>query len=79
MAQKKIRKSVSWEMCQLGEVPVGGGSSWRKFQFGEVPVGEVPVWGLVPVGGQNLTHGRFFSSFLDGKNLTPFSALNDLK
>ena len=43
----------SSKKCQLVEVPVGRGASWGNCQLGEVP-----VWGLVPVGGQNLTFGR---------------------
>ena len=56
-------------------------ASWGKCQSGEVPVGEVPVGGLVPVGGQkfNPWTDDFFSNFVGGKNLTPFSALNDLQ
>ena len=50
---------------QLGD----SNSQWHKKKFKKVPV-----------GGQNLTLGRtIFVNFVDGKNLTPFSALNDVK
>ena len=50
MAQKKSSKKFG--EGPVGELPVEGRASWRKCQLGELPVG-----GLVPVGGQNLTLG----------------------
>ena len=70
------------------DVPAVGGLRFSMAQqkvqksarCGKCQLGEVPVGRRVPVGDKiKPLDGRFFSNFVGVENLTPFSALNDLK
>ena len=50
----------------------------EKF-FQKVPVGETASWGTGASWGTRIGRTIFFSYFVGGKSLTPYSALNDLK
>ena len=46
----------------------------QSASWGMCQLEEVPVEGLVPIVGKNITLGRtIFPNFVGGENLTPFS------
>ena len=62
---------------QLGD----SNSQWHKKNFQKVPVGGSASWETGASWGTQIEplDRRFIPNFVGGKNLTPFSASNDLE